>query len=196
LANRHWRQQGGRRILCPIVGVILLTGTALWTTGQASATLNKSTATFTVPSASMEPTIQPGDTVTVNRLAYRHRSVRRGDIIVFASPPTENCGGPFASDLIKRVIGLPGDTISLANGSKGYVLIDGKRLEETWLPSSVKGKTFPGPSGTKYNLSKPYGVPSGHYFVMGDNRTDSCDSRYWGPVAKVLIVGKVELPAH
>jgi signal peptidase I len=171
----------------------LVTGMAHWTTGVAGATASKSTVVFTVPSGAMEPTIKIGDRVTVDRLAYRHHDVRRGDIIVFANPPTEDCGGTFASDLIKRVIGLPGETISLTSGPKGYVLINGKRLDETWLPSSVQGKTFPGPSGTPYNLAKPYRIPAGGYFVMGDNRSDSCDSRYWGVVAKVLIVGKAHL---
>ena len=136
----------------------------------------------------MEPTIPIGSRVTVNRLAYRHHAVRVGDIIVFASPPNEDCGGAFVSDLIKRVIGLPGQTISL---SAGYVLINGKRLSELWLPPSVGGTTFPGPSGVRYNLAHPYRVPAGDYFVMGDNRGDSCDSRYFGPIPKDLIVGKV-----
>ena len=136
----------------------------------------------------MEPTIPVGSTVTVNRLAFRHHAVRAGDIIVFANPPSENCGGAFASDLIKRVIGLPGQTISL---SGGYVFINGKRLHETWLPASVRGVTFPGPAGTRYDLAHPYRIPHDDYFVMGDNRADSCDSRYFGPIAKVLIVGKV-----
>ena len=91
---------------------------------------------------------------------------------------------------MKRVIGLPGDTISV---SGGYVYIDGKRLDESWLPTSDQGVTQAGPPGNAANLAHPYHVPTGDYFVMGDNRTDSCDSRWWGPIAKSLIVGKVEL---
>jgi signal peptidase I len=136
----------------------------------------------------MQPTIPIGSRVTVNRLVYQHHAVRVGDIIVFASPPNEDCGGPFVSDLIKRVIGLPGQTISL---SGGHVLTNGKRLHETWLPPSVRGTTFPGPSGTHYNLTQAYRVPADDYFVLGDNRADSCDSRYFGPIPKDLIVGKV-----
>ena len=57
----------------------------------------------------------------------------------------------------------------------------------------MQGKTFPGPSGTAYNLARPYVIPPNDYFVMGDNRGDSCDSRYWGPISKSLIVGKVDV---
>jgi signal peptidase I len=138
----------------------------------------------------MEPTLQVGDRIVVDKLSYHLHGVDRGNIVVFRRPADENCGGPPVADLVKRVIGLPGETISL---SKGYVLIDGKRLDENWLPSSTQGTTFPGPSGPTYNLAKPYVIPSNRYFVMGDNRADSCDSRYWGPIAKSLIVGKVDV---
>jgi signal peptidase I len=146
--------------------------------------------TFFIPSGSMEPTLQIWDRILVNKLSYHLHGVDRGDIVVFSRPPTENCGGPEVNDLVKRVIGLPGDVISLANG---YVYVDGKRLDETWLPSSEQGITVAGPAGNSSNLERPYRVPSNDYFVMGDNRTDSCDSRYWGPINRSLIVGKVEL---
>ena len=146
--------------------------------------------TFFIPSGSMEPTLQIGDRILVNKLSYHLHSVHRGDIVVFSRPPAEDCGGPEVNDLVKRVIGLPGDTISLSGGD---VYIDGKRLDESWLPGSEQAKTLPGPAGNNANLQQPYQVPAGDYFVMGDNRTDSCDSRYWGPIAKSLIVGKVDL---
>jgi signal peptidase I len=147
--------------------------------------------TYFIPSGSMEPTLQVGDRILVDKLAYHLHSVGRGDIVVFARPPKENCPGPAVPDLVKRVIGLPGETISLSGG--GHVLIDGRRLDESWLPASQQGTTFPGPAGTPYSLVRPYRVPSGNYFVMGDNRRDSCDSRYWGPVPENLIVGKVDV---
>ena len=103
----------------------------------------------------------------------------------------EHCGGPPVSDLVKRVIGLPGETISL-NG-RGYVEINGKRLDEPWLPASVQGATYPGPPGTAFSLAHPYKIPANHYFVMGDDRGDSCDSRFWGPISGSEIVGKVDL---
>jgi signal peptidase I len=146
--------------------------------------------TFFIPSGSMEPTLQIGDRILVNKLSYHLHGVDRGDIVVFSRPPTENCGGPEVNDLVKRVIGLPGDVISL---SGGYVYIDGKRLDESWLPASEQGVTVAGPAGNNSNLARPYRVPTNDYFVMGDNRTDSCDSRYWGPINKSLIVGKVEV---
>jgi signal peptidase I len=146
--------------------------------------------TFFIPSGSMEPTLQIGDRILVNKLSYHLHGVDRGDIVVFSRPPTENCGGPEVNDLVKRVIGLPGDVISLNNGN---VYIDGKRLNESWLPASEQGITVAGPAGTASNLGHAYRVPANDYFVMGDNRTDSCDSRYWGPISRSLIVGKVEL---
>jgi signal peptidase I len=131
----------------------------------------------------MEPALQIGDQVKVESGA-----VTRGAIVVFATPPAENCGGPEVKDLVKRVIGLPGDVISL---SGGYVYLNGRRLEESWLPASEQGVTVAGPAGNSSNLARPYKVPTNDYFVMGDNRTDSCDSRYWGPVPSSLIVGEV-----
>ncbi|HEY6428382.1 MAG TPA: signal peptidase I [Acidimicrobiales bacterium] len=146
--------------------------------------------TFYIPSGSMEPTLQIGDRILVNKLSYDLHAVGRGDIVVFGRPPAENCGGPEVNDLVKRVIGLPGNVLSLTGG---YVYVDGKRLDESWLPQSEQGVTQPGPAGTNYNLFHPYRVPANDYFVMGDNRTDSCDSRYWGPIPGSLIVGKVAM---
>jgi signal peptidase I len=146
--------------------------------------------TFFIPSGSMEPTLQVGDRILVNKLSYHLHGVGRGDIVVFSRPPAENCGGPEVNDLVKRVVGLPGETLSL---SGGHVYVDGRALDESWLPASEQGVTRPGPGGTLYSLQHAYKVPADDYFVMGDNRTDSCDSRYWGPIPKSLIVGKVEM---
>ncbi len=146
--------------------------------------------TFFIPSGSMEPTLQIGDRILVNKLSYHLHGVNRGDIVVFSRPPAENCGGPEVNDLVKRVVGLPGDVISL---SRGYVYIDGKRLDESWLPATEQGITSTGPTGNSSNLAHPYRIPADNYFVMGDNRNDSCDSRYWGPIKQSLIVGKVEV---
>jgi signal peptidase I len=83
-------------------------------------------------------------------------------------------------------VGLPDETISLSGGD---VYINGERLDESYLPASEQHITYPGPSGHGYSLHDPYRIPSDNYFVMGDNRTDSCDSRYWGPVPVSDMVG-------
>ena len=115
--------------------------------------------TFYIPSGSMEPTLSIGDRILVDKLSYDLHGVDRGNIVVFRRPADEDCGGAPVADLVKRVIGLPGETISL---SRGYVLIDGKPLDESWLPSSVQGTTFPGPAGSSYSLAKPYVIPADH----------------------------------
>ncbi len=147
-------------------------------------------ATFSIPSLSMEPTLQVGDRIVVDKLAYHLHGVGTGDIIVFSTPANEDCAGPPVADLVKRVIGLPGQTVSLSNGR---VFIDGTFLPQPWLPADARDQTFPGPSNAPYSLHHGYRVPAGDVYVMGDNRTESCDSRYWGPVPESTIVGKVDL---
>jgi signal peptidase I len=147
-------------------------------------------ATYSIPSGSMEPTLQVGDRIVVNKLSYDVHGVDRGNIIVFSTPPKEDCAGPPVADLVKRVIGLPGETVSLSGGN---VFINGRVLKQPWLPASEQGRTYPGPSPEAYSLHRPYRVPQGHVYVMGDNRTLSCDSRYWGPISESTIVGKVDL---
>ena len=100
----------------------------------------------------MEPTLQIGDRILVNKLSYHLHGVDRGDIVVFSRPPTENCGGPEVNDLVKRVIGLPGDVVSLTDG---YVYIDGKRLDESWLPASEQGITVAGPGRQQLEPGPP-----------------------------------------
>jgi signal peptidase I len=145
---------------------------------------------FTVPSNSMSPAIPMGATVIVDRLSYDLHGVHRGDIVVFRTPAAENCGGSRPGDLIKRIVGLPGERISLA---KGNVLINGKKLNESWLDRGESGTTNTGPPGAAYSLTNQYVIPPDRYFVLGDLRQDSCDSRYWGPISKSLIVGRVDL---
>jgi signal peptidase I len=173
--GRWWREAAV--ILVLAVGVALLLRTFV-------------VQTYFIPSSSMVPTLQIGDRIIVNKLSFDLHSVHRGDIVVFKRPPHENCAGPPVADLVKRVIGLPGETIAVSGA--GRVLINGRPIAQPWLPRAVRAETFPGPSGTTFNLSHPYKIPAGDYFMMGDNRTDSCDSRYWGPIPKSLIVGGVE----
>jgi signal peptidase I len=134
-------------------------------------------STFEIPSSSMAPTLVPHDRIIVNRLSYDLHAVHRGDIVVFRRPPQEDCGGPPTTYLVKRVIGLPGDRLS-SIGDR--VVVDGQPLAEPWLPPDDR-MSPPIPAQT---------VPAGRYFVLGDNRSDSCDSRFWGDVPASLIVGR------
>ncbi|HEY5096718.1 MAG TPA: signal peptidase I [Acidimicrobiales bacterium] len=143
---------------------------------------------FFIPSGSMLPTLQVGDRIVVDKLSYDLHGIHRGDVVVFRRPPLEQADYP---DLVKRVIGLPGDTIAAVGGQ---VTIDGRPLAEPWLPRPAP-LTLPSPAPYAFNLTHPYTVPAGHYFVMGDNRTNSEDSRYFGPIPTSLIVGKMAFVA-
>jgi signal peptidase I len=146
--------------------------------------------TFSIPSGSMEPTLNINDRILVDKLAYHFHSVHAGDVVVFTTPKDEHCAGAPVKDLVKRVIGLPGQTIAL---SDGQVYIDTKLFAEPWLPAAVQHQTIPGPGDQPYSLAKPFHIPAHDVFVMGDNRTASCDSRYWGPINESTIVGKVDV---
>ena len=134
--------------------------------------------TYFIPSASMEPTLAIGDRILVDKLSYRLHGVGRFDIVVFAKPPKE-VADPTVKDLVKRVIGMPGDVISSFGGQ---VRINGHVLHEPFLP--------PGTVTTGIATQK---IPPDEYFVMGDNRSDSQDSRIFGPIPRSLIVGRVVL---
>ena len=145
---------------------------------------------FSIPSASMEPTLYPGDRVLVNKLSYDLHDVRTGDIVVFRRPPADTSSN--VDDLIKRVVALPGQTISV---SQCGVYVDGREERQPYLPAGWQNPgseyctTWVDGPGTA-NLPNPYRVPAGDYFVMGDNRGDSDDSRYWGPLPGRYIVGR------
>lgn len=148
---------------------------------QAPAQATPKLIEFQVDSTSMSPVIRRGDALLVDLSAYSKTAPRRGDIIVFRAPPAENCGGTHSSsDLIKRVIGLPGETIA---GNAGNVYVTGKVLPEPWLPNTANSRT------ATFRATR---VPADSYFVMGDDRVASCDSRSWGAVPRSYIVGKVE----
>lgn len=140
--------------------------------------------TYFIPSTSMYPTLKDGERIVVDKLAYDFHAIHRGDIVVFKRPPAEHCGGSPVPDLVKRVIGLPGNVISVR---AGQVYVTGKLLEEPWLPHVPASYTAP-----NTYLAHPYKVPQGDYFMMGDDRRISCDSRSWGPVKRSYIVGKVD----
>lgn len=137
---------------------------------------------YRIPSGSMETTLQPGDRVFTNRFIYHFTDVDRGEIVVFNAPNTGDV-------LIKRVIGLPGETISL---SDGRVLIDDEPIDEPWV-RRIAGQpvpTEPFANGRPWSLVEPYRIPADSYFMMGDNRIDSGDSREFGPVARDLVIGE------
>jgi signal peptidase I len=148
---------------------------------------------FYIPSGSMEETLQVNDRVMVNKLSYRFGDVQRAQIVVFDpdnGPETEeSLPAKVArnvleaiglatpeSDLIKRVIGLPGETVEIKNNR---VLIDGAPIDEPYLPEGVKMRRF-----------GPVTVPPGEFFVMGDNRNASQDSRFIGTIPEEDIIGR------
>jgi signal peptidase I len=129
---------------------------------------------FYIPSVSMVPTLEINDRVLVNKLSYRLHPIHRGDIVVFKRPPGEQ---QKINDLIKRVIGLPNDTVQT---EAGHIFVNGQQLNEPYLPAGT----------VSLNIDQPVHVPPGYYWVMGDNRTNSADSRSFGPIPKSLIVGR------
>jgi len=137
---------------------------------------------YRIPSESMENTLLIGDRVLVDRVSWRFSEPARQNIVVFHSP----LAGPV---LIKRIIGMPGDEISLRDGA---VYINGKKLDEPYV-RQLKGRPVPSDpfdNGLPWSLQTPYKVPAGSYFMMGDNRIDSGDSREFGPVPRSQLVGK------
>jgi len=129
---------------------------------------------FYIPSASMDPTLKVHDRVLVNKLSYHLHSVHRGDIIVFKAPPEERTAQ--IKDLVKRVIGLPGDTIEARDG---HVYINDRLLSEPYLPKGTITDDLPRET-----------VPANSYFMMGDNRTESSDSRVFGTIKRSTIIGR------
>lgn len=153
---------------------------------------------FYIPSGSMLPQLQINDRVVVSKLAYRLHDPRRGDIVVFDCPAVScvnqkpDSGGvkgilrkvaegvgvvqPSAEEFIKRVVALPGETVQ---GRDGAVYIDGRRLVEPYLPPNTITSDF---AAVK--------VPAKHLWVMGDNRSNSSDSRVFGPIPRSTVVGR------
>ena len=149
---------------------------------------------FKIPTGSMKPNLLVGDHLIVNKFIFAPaasalerallpmRAIRRGDIIVFKFPEEPE------RDFIKRVIGMPGDTLELKNQT---VLINGEPLREDYahylFPPAVDGQA------DSFDIRRKYGpvtVPAGHYFMMGDNRDDSQDSRFWGFLPETYVKGR------
>ena len=148
---------------------------------------------YRIPSGSMEPTLhcaKPGafcegsfdDRVIANRLAYRFGDPERGQVVVFTAPgAADRCGtGSGGTTFVKRIVGLPGEQVSERGG---VVYIDGERLIEPYVDPSRRGS----------NTGSWPRVAGGHYFLLGDNRTHSCDSRTWGTVPRSSLIGPAML---
>jgi signal peptidase I len=153
---------------------------------------------FYIPSGSMLPQLQILDRVVVSKVSYKLHDPHRGDIVVFDNPyPQQKKAGetdnavvrvvrtvgkavgvvqPSTDEFIKRVIGLPGETVE---GREGHVYVNGRLLNEPYLTPDVNTSTF-----------APLTVPKGQLWVMGDNRTNSGDSRVFGPIAEKKVVGR------
>ena len=168
-------------------GVILVVAIAVALLAQAFVV-----KPYRIPSPSMVPTLDPGDRVLVARFLYHFTTPARGDIVVFKYPLDTHIV------FIKRVIGRPGDTLSLRDG---HVYVNGVRQNEPYV-AKVDGKpspTNPAPSianstlSEPWSLNQPYTVPADTYFMMGDNRLDSDDSRVWGPVPARDLIGRAFL---
>ena len=151
--------------------------------------------TFWIPSESMEPTLIGDasgsgrhDRVIVNRLSYKLHDVRRGDIVVFSTPPNEaprTADGREIKDLIKRVIGLPGETITI---SGGRVHVNGKVLPEPYLPKETR--TYGIPRAICPDTHTSFVISKGSVLVLGDNRAHSEDGRCFGTIRQSTIVGR------
>jgi signal peptidase I len=144
---------------------------------------------YRIPSSSMEPTLhcaRPAsgclarfsDRVLANRFLYHFRNPKRGEIVVFDVPELAKARCGAGGVFVKRIIGLPGE---LWEERHGFVYINGKRLEESYIK----------PDRRDFMNHHPVKIDPGNYFMMGDNRASSCDSRVWGTVPRQNIIGKV-----
>jgi len=156
---------------------------------------------YEIPSASMEPTLQIGQRVLVDRIGSHFSSPSVGDVIVFHPPTSETCVNPGQGEdpagaaassacdsvqhshssqtYIKRVVGMPGDHLSIRDG---HVYRNGRRESDPYAQPCL--------GAAECNFPATITVPPGDYYMMGDNRPDSLDSRFWGPVPKAWIIGQ------
>ena len=148
---------------------------------------------YRIPSSSMEPTLhcaQPAsgcearfsDRVLANRFIFHLRDPRRGEIVVFETPDAARVKCGAGGTFVKRIVGLPGETVEVRlQRGEGYVYINGRKLDEPYVQDGRRAVREFGPAK----------VPKNGYFMMGDNRSSSCDSRDWGSVPRGNLIGKV-----
>jgi len=145
----------------------------------------ESLKSYRIPTTSMEPTIGRDEQILVDESAYRSVAVRREDIITYRLPTNRE------TVLVKRVVALPGEMVEI---SHKVLFVNGKRADESYVvhsdESDYSGTTKPEPYRSRDSFG-PFTVPASHYFVLGDNRDSSMDSRYHGTVPSDLVVGKV-----
>ncbi len=189
-ASRQDRRRAGgsRKRRKVVVEWVLLIGGALLIAFLIKTFLFQA---FYIPSESMTPTLKVNDRVLVNKLSYKLHDVNRGDIIVFEAPDDPAADG--VKDLVKRVIGLPGETVEFRDDR---AFVEGKPLDESYLPDGAKGVTSPSRTEFAGKCEPPADnskcvVPADSYLVLGDNRTESKDGRVFGPIEESAIVGRV-----
>lgn len=130
---------------------------------------------------SMEPNFHDKEFLLTEKISYKRRDPIRGDVVVFKAPPSEPCS-ENQCEYIKRVIGLPGEIVRIADGN---IYINGNLLDETYLSEDLQIN-----AGSYLREGRPMIVPNGEYILMGDNRPHSRDSREFGPIPKEDIVGR------
>ncbi len=130
---------------------------------------------------SMVPTFQSGEYVLTDKVSYKIGNPERGDVIVFHAPEAANCPKGTGCDFIKRIIGLPGDSIQVRDDA---IWVNGVQLEEPYIPEEFD--ILPG----EYTRNRVVTLGPNEYFAVGDNRPYSSDSRAWGPITPDLIVGR------
>lgn len=130
---------------------------------------------------SMVPNFENGDYVLTDKISYRFGKPERGDIVVFHAPSSANCPVGTGCDFIKRVIAVPGEKVEVKNNS---IYVNSRALPEEYIPSNYST------NAGEYTRNRVITLGAEEYFVAGDNRPYSSDSRAWGPIDKSLIVGK------
>jgi len=177
-----------RTVRIPLFALALVTGCG----GSSHATTS-----YSVPSETMVPTYKVGDVIDIDLDAYRSSNPKRGDVVVLNPPagaeddrcgvshePDEPCARPTpersSSKFVKRIVALPGERVKVVDG---FVYVNGAKLSEPYVKADASCEIC--------DLPREVTIPPGDYFMAGDNRGESDDSRVWGPVPKAWILGKV-----